>query len=300
MLIQPSSSGAERNATAFSALTRGTAGWMGAASGGCGICGCTTGAAGWTMEVSKAGAGAGSSGWGASLAKKSAAAVTTGSATMGGGVGLGAGRSGSCPKVPPGPTISGSMGSLPPSERAVWSGPRSTSKAARGRATLTRTGVMGGVAGSGWAGAAGAASVSAASASISCVTLCPQRSTPDIQSGTPRCSPAGSSSSSSGSSSVSSYSSSISRSACRMAARSARRAALCSAKAEPRARRPPVTAHSQTQTSAGVISKMYRLPHNKSTIIMRFAAGRPHSKSSTPPSTKPIAPPESHALTPLA
>ena len=35
--------------------------------------------------------------------------------------------------------------------------------------------------------------------SISCVTLCPQRSTPDIQSGTPRCSPAGSASSSSGS-----------------------------------------------------------------------------------------------------
>ena len=147
MLIQPSSSGAERNATAFSALTRGIAGWMGAASGCAGICGCTTGAAGWTMGVSKAGAG--SSGCGTSLAKKSAAAVTTGSATMGGGVGLGAGRSGSCPKVPPGPTISGSMGSLPPSERAVWSGPRSTSKAARGWATLTRTGVMGGAAGSG-------------------------------------------------------------------------------------------------------------------------------------------------------
>ena len=135
---------------------------MGAASGGCGICGCTTGAVGWTMGASKAGAG--SSGCTASLVKKSAAAVTTGSATMGGGVGLDAGRSGSCPKVPPGPTISGSMGSLPPSERAVWSGPRSTSKAARGWATLTRTGVMGGAAGSGWARAAGAASVSAASA----------------------------------------------------------------------------------------------------------------------------------------
>ena len=52
--------------------------------------------------------------------------------------------------------------------------------------------------------------------------------------------------------------------------------------------------------TTGVTSKMDRLTHSKSTTMMRFAAGRPHSKSSTPPSTKPIAPPESHALTPLA
>ena len=53
---------------------------------------------------------------------------------------MGARRSGSIPKVPPGPRMIGSMGSLPPSVTVVWSGPRSMSKGARGRGFSTCTG----------------------------------------------------------------------------------------------------------------------------------------------------------------
>ena len=133
-------------ATAFSALTRaaGTAGWMGTGgisgdTGTGGVSGCIAGVTGVP----------GCTGGSGCFAKKSAASVTTGSCTMGWGAGFGAGRSGSCPKVPPGPTISGSMGSLPPAFTSEGSGPRSTSKGARGRDALTLTGVMTGEAGSG-------------------------------------------------------------------------------------------------------------------------------------------------------
>ena len=181
MLIQPSSSGVPRMATAFSALTRagaaGTAGWMGTAgisgvTAAAGLSGWAVGIAGVMTGVSKLSAAAGCTGC-AAFAKKSDASVSTASCTMGCGAGLGAGRSGFCPKVPPGPTMSGSMGSLPPSFTSVWSGPRSTSKEARGRDTRTCTGVMAGAAASG------------SSASISSVTLWPQWRMPFSQSGTP-------------------------------------------------------------------------------------------------------------------
>ena len=201
MLIQPSSSGVPRMATAFSALTRagaaGTAGWMGTAgisgvTAAAGLSGWAVGIAGVMTGVSKLSATAGCTGC-AAFAKKSDASVSTASCTMGCGAGLGAGRSGFCPKVPPGPTMSGSMGSLPPSFTSVWSGPRSTSKEARGRDTRTCTGVMAGAAGSGWAsgwpevsaGGSGCGAASGSSASISSVTLWPQWRMPFSQSGTP-------------------------------------------------------------------------------------------------------------------
>ena len=300
-------------AAAFSALTRagavGTAGWMGAAgiSGVMAAAGASGGTVGIT-GVSKLSA-AGCTGC-AAFAKKSDASVSTASATMGCGAGPGAGRSGFCPKVPPGPTMSGSMGSLPPSFTSVWSGPRSTSKEARGRDTRTCTGVMAGAAGSGWAsgwpevsaGGSGCGAASGSSASISSVTLWPQCRMPFSQSGTPiwNAGPAGSSSGSSSSYSSSASSSSSSASAARAAARSARRSALCRARAAPFACTPPNAAHSHCQTSAGVRSKMYRLTQSASTAMIRFAAGLPQSSSRLPPSSAPSAPPPSHAFTPLA
>ena len=313
MLIQPSASGALRMATAFSALTcpcaAGTAGWMAAVSGISTASGAdgSAGASGWIVGTTGVMTGVSklsAAGWtgSAGFAKKSAASVSTASGTMGCGAGFRAGRSGSCPKVPPGPTMSGSIGSLPPSFTSVWSGPRSTSKAARGRGALTFTGVMTGVSGSGcatgWAGA-GCGAAPSSSASISSVTLWPQLRMPLSQSGRPRRKPVSSGSSSASSSSEPSSGSS-SASAARAAARSARRSALCCARAAPRARAPPNTAHSHCQTSAGVRSKMYRLTHSASTSMMRFAAGRPQSSSRLPPSTAPSAPPPSQALTPFS
>ncbi|CDC28966.1 unknown [Faecalibacterium sp. CAG:82] len=149
ILIQPSSSGAERNATAFSALTRcGSAGrtGMGSNSGSStagasafrpGIAGVWVGAgaisAGATAMSPGSGAGPGSG-----LRKKSSAGVSTASGTTGLTMARGAAlRSGSMPNVPPGPRMTGSMGSLPPSFTWVWSGPRSMSKGARGPGALT-------------------------------------------------------------------------------------------------------------------------------------------------------------------
>ena len=311
MLIQPSASGALRWAMACSALTRvgwsgcgvGITGWMGAAAAAG-----SAGSAGRAMGVSKGLPGTGrgccsvvsAAGVSSGFAKKSSAAVSTASGTMGRMVGLGAARSGSMPKVPPGPGMKGSMGSLPPSFTSVLSGPRSTSKGARGRDARTRTGVTAGAAcGSGWgcAGWSGAPAGLSGACSSSWVTLWPQCSTPDIQSGRPRRkgSSASASSSYSSRSSVSSYSSAASCAACRSARRSARRAAPCSYTATPFACTPPDTSHSHCQTSAGVRSKMYRLTQSASTSMMKFAAGRPQSSRRLPPSTAPSAPPDSHA-----
>ena len=115
--------------------------WLGVAAGG--TVGFTTGAG--------AGDPAG--------AKKSSAAVSTASGTTGLTMARGgAFWSGSCPKVPPGPMMMGSMGSLPPSETEV-SGPRSISNAARGWLEVTLTGSKAGAgragAGSGSTGAGG-------------------------------------------------------------------------------------------------------------------------------------------------
>ena len=100
---------------------------------GAGCCsGSSAGAAGVTVGVTVG------SGW---AVKKSSAAVSTASGTMGVTVArMGARRSGSMPKVPPGPRMMGSMGSLPPSVTVVWSGPKSISKGARGRDFSTCTG----------------------------------------------------------------------------------------------------------------------------------------------------------------
>ena len=167
MLIQPSSSGSLRMATAFSALTRtGTTGSSVVGRVGVwntGISGCTgsaapaagaSGAAGGTVGFTT-GAGAGDP----AGAKKSSAAVSTASGTTGLTMARGgAFWSGSCPKVPPGPMMMGSMGSLPPSETEV-SGPRSISNAARGWLEVTLTGSKAGAgragAGSGSTGAGG-------------------------------------------------------------------------------------------------------------------------------------------------
>ena len=78
---------------------------------------------------------------GGGAGKNPSPAVSTASGTMGVTVArMGARRSGSMPKVPPGPRMMGSIGSLPPSVTVVWSGPRSISKGARGRGFSTCTG----------------------------------------------------------------------------------------------------------------------------------------------------------------
>ena len=144
MLIQPSSSGAERIAITLSAITRtGTDGssvvgrvgvrktLSGPSASGCSAASGCTGMPGVTTGAGASGATVctGSSGF----AKKSSAAVSTASGTTGFTMARGAAlRRGSCPKVPPGPTMKGSMGSLPPSTTGVLSGPRSMSKEARG------------------------------------------------------------------------------------------------------------------------------------------------------------------------
>ena len=165
MLIQPSSSGAERMAITLSAMTRtGTEGssvvgrvgvWKAPPPSNAGASAgpSSTGWAG--MPGVTTGAGASGAAGASGFAKKSSAAVSMASGTTGFTMGRGAGLwSGSCPKVPPGPTMKGSMGSLPPSTTGVLSGPRSMSNEARGWGVPTCTGVKAGAScGSAGAGA---------------------------------------------------------------------------------------------------------------------------------------------------
>ena len=151
MRIQPSSSGAERKAAAFSALTGWAAGFtgMGSSSSSGTVRGASPlsspGTKGVWVAAGAMSCGATARSWAgapsAGFTKKSSAGVSTASGTTGLTMARGAARrSGSMPKVPPGPRSRGSMGSLPPSFTGVWSGPRSMSKEARGPAGANCTG----------------------------------------------------------------------------------------------------------------------------------------------------------------
>ena len=102
---------------------------MGAGCGGGGAIGVTGAAAG-----PAAGAGGrvpSSLSW-SYMATWGAAGAAGAASSARGAPDAGAERRGFSPKVPPGPGMMGSMGSLPPSLTAAGSGPRSMSKGARG------------------------------------------------------------------------------------------------------------------------------------------------------------------------